>query len=321
MMNAMGSGSRAGRRASFHMLVAAAAQDLSEVLKAALQLEDPVIRLWAARLAAAGLEQGKLRAVLHGLLRDPSAPVRREALRTWTAAFPEEAVSQQVLALSDRSASVRNEARFQLREKGEPYFQQLYRDALTAARPASLAVAIAGLGETGALSEAETLIPYLSHESARVRGAAVGSLIQLGGDRYVDLVMNRVMDASSAVSMRARKAVQWHIARIGGPRLWLSLSESRVAHVRRNLLHLIAALPKWDSITYLVQATQDDDERITELAQDYTNSWNQRYDRSQTTPTRKQLALLQAALARAENALPAGVVALIRFVLRPFAAK
>lgn len=103
-----------------------------------------------------------------------------------------------------------------------------------------------------------------------------------------------------------------------GSRLWNLFSESRLAHVRRNLLRLIAALPKWESIPYLLHVAHEREEDLAVLAREYVVRWDANFNRSQTVPSRDQLSRLEVALVEAEPDLPGSTVASIRFSITAF---
>ncbi len=318
MIETMATGPRDISRASFRMLTTHAPRVLPQILMSALEARDPVIRLWAAQSAPNGFDRERLRSVLVMLSRDPSAPVRKEALTAWAKFLPGEATEVLRAALLDRNASVRGEARFRLGEKGGMDFRGFYRNALAMSRTAELVAAIAGLAETGVPEDAKLLVSYLSHPLAKVRKTAVGLLLKLGGDNYLELAFDRVLDVSSGVSNRARNAVLRYAPRIGASRLWLLFSEPHERHVRRNLLKLLAALSKWESIICLVRATYDGDQSLAAMAHGHVDRWNSLYNRSQIAPTGEQLVQLESALSNAETSLSPSAVASIRFAIRSF---
>jgi hypothetical protein len=95
--------------------------------------------------------------------------------------------------------------------------------------------------------------------------------------------------------------------------LWRLFCESNIVHVRRNVLPLLAALPKWESITYLLLASNDDDEVIAKQARDQVLRWHSMFNRYQALPTLTQLTRLEEALLQARDLLPPHVSDLIRF--------
>jgi HEAT repeat protein len=177
---------------------------------------------------------------------------------------------------------------------------------------------MSGLAETGSPQDVDKLVPHLSHPLAKVRRTAVRYLIRLGGDQYLDAVIEKVLDVSSGVSNQAYKVVQSHVARIGGTRLWAMFENSAPDHVRRNILRLLAALPKWERIVYLLRILCEKDESLTASAHDYVIRWDSQYNRSQSAPSPEQLTNLETALSKAESRLPNTLIKSIRFAIESF---
>lgn len=318
MVAAMRSPSKTVRRVSLRLLTRGGRDDLLEIVMAALSAMDPIVRTWAVRAAATGLDRNHVRRALEALRVDRSALVRRECLRQWVSLFPGEAVDALTTALLDRSGVVRAEARYHLATLTDHDAAAYYRDAITTSVPPALAAALAGLGETGSPPDAQRLAPYLSHPLVRVRWAAVRYLLRLGGDQYLDAVAHTVLDVAPSVSRQASKALRPHGARVG--RAWLSnaFETSTARHVRENLLDLSSALPKWERIMCLLGAVCDRDEAVAARARAGVALWDAQYNVSQSVPSRDQLATLDAALTAAEPALVPETVASIRRAIRSF---
>ena len=317
MIAAMRSRSATVRRASFRFLTRNSPDDLADLLTAALSVEDPTIRLWAARSALAEVRGDALRGVLDSLGSDPAALVRREALAAWADHFPGEAFDRLMAGVMDTSAATRAEARFWLRDRGVE-FAQIYRAALATDRPVRLASAVAGLTETGRPEDASALLPILSHHSPRVRRAAVRGLVWLAGERYLDVAFDALKDPARSVSSAARESLKPHVQALGGPRLWGLLDPSNPEHVRECGLRLLARLPKWDAVSYLLLASAESDEPLASQAREFLRRWDARFNDTQTTPSNAQLVRLNDALAAVESALPATDIAAMRLAIRPF---
>lgn len=297
MLAALADPARERRRAAFRIL-SAATEDREAIALAAWRSPDPYVRLWALRTASGSL--------VERASADPVSAVRLEALTmransaAWTA------------ALLDRAAGVRDAARFHLRETGLD-FAQLYRGALSGGRPAT---ALTGLAETGGAADLERVTPYLSHPRARIRRVAVKASIRLGGEDAVGRVIATLGDAARSVSAQARDSLKRFAAAVGGDRLWGLVEWSTVAHSRMNALHLIAALPKWEAIGYLLRAAGQPDDALSSKARDYLVRWNAAYNRSQSAPTGEQLRRAAEALAHAGSTLSERVAADIAFAIR-----
>ncbi|HYC87790.1 MAG TPA: hypothetical protein VEO54_01140 [Thermoanaerobaculia bacterium] len=267
-------------------------------IDACVSSRDPVIRSWAAPLAP-------LR-----LVHDPAPGVRYAALR----ALPlHEARPFLERAVLDTSGSLRELARLLVPAD----YPAIYRDALhAAATPRKIAVAIAGLSETGTSADAEHIAPYLAHHASSVRRAAVKGGMRLAGDAYAERVSSLLDDPSPAVSAAARNSLRRHAPDLGSAHLRALFANASTLHARQNTLHLLAGLRKWQSITPLLEAVLHDD--VAELAKQYVQRWNAAYNRSQVAPSRNELASLTAAFAAAEASLDEATSRDIRFALRSF---
>lgn len=314
MLDAMRNGSRTTRRTSFRVLAENEAS-LHEVLPQALEAADFVIRLQAVRAALRVLDRAALQSLLPKLSRDGSAPIRLEALRTWATSFPGEAANKALrAALLDRNATVRLEASYRLRNEADNDFRQVYRNAMSASQPAVLMAALAGFAETAGVEDAAELIPYLSHPLARVRRTAVECLAKLGQGEHLELFIERAQDTSPKVSSEACKVLAREVSRIDGSLVWQLLSSAPRAHVRRNMLRLATNLSKWESLVYLLRAIDLPDESLAAEAVDHVCRWSAWY----SVPSREQLALIEDALSKAAQRLPASVVDSIRFAMHSY---
>jgi hypothetical protein len=129
-------------------------------------------------------------------------------------------------------------------------------------------------------------------------------VLLLGGEAYVDSVTPLLCDESRGVSSQARRSLMAYGASLHAPTLWALYENASADHVLRNLLALMMALPKWESITLFVRAR----------ANENIARWNESFNRRSTTPSAHQLQALEEALAK--SSLPAETVALIRFSMR-----
>jgi HEAT repeat protein len=305
MLRALADRSRLRRRAVLRIL-AGAPDGGAEIALAALRSDDPSVRRWSLRTAPPEAR----REVIEALANDPVGAIRAEAL---AALDPAEARERWIDALMDRSGAVRDAARFHLRAEGLD-FAQRYREALATEDLGRLFGAIEGLGETGDAGDADRVAPLLDHPAPRVRRAAVKALFRLGGDAYVDTLVDRLRDPGPGVSAQVRRGLRRHASALTGQQLWSIFGASRDAHVRRNALSVLAALPKWEAIGYLLSALADADEALRLLALRHVERWNARYNMSHATPQPEQLARAEVALPNVAEPL-AGE---IRFVIESF---
>lgn len=301
LLMALNDRNAATRRAVFHILTDREPRD-PEIVRAALRVDDPVIRMRALRM----LPFDENRAQIEALFDDPASVVRAEALML-AADTP-----RLLAALLDRNANVRAIVRIRLREQNID-FAALYRDALQGEQGKA---AIAGLSETGTRADAELLLPFLQHPAPSVRRAAVRAIVVLGRDAYVDVVMQSLRDEAPGVSRQARLALMPHAATIAASDIAAMYESTQATHVRRNLLLLLRAMSKWDNITIFLRAMRDTDE-ASEFAEESVRSWNAEFNRRSSVPTARQLEALAAALEGAPLDEPTRNA--IRFSTRAFA--
>jgi len=78
--------------------------------------------------------------------------------------------------------------------------------------------------------------------------------------------------------------------------LWRLFKTASQPHVRRDVLALLASLPKWESIPFLVEAAADEDPAIGDLAAKRLRGWSSGYNSSFVRPTQAQTVRLEEAL-------------------------
>ncbi len=291
MLAAANTSSPAGARAIFKLLLPSESR---EVLDAGLQHADPIIRVWSLRAAARVIPTEELQR----FQSDPAPAVRREALLIFGANED---------ALLDASASVRDTARVLLKDVD---FAAIYRNAIHTPK---LATALAGLAETGRATDAEVALPYLTHASAGVRRAALKCAIRLGGQPFVDRVAPMLQDASRSVSGAARAMLAPHATTLGSAQLTRMFHTSADEHVRRNVLHLMKLLPKWESLLCLLGAAAFERKAVEAIKQ-----WLRNYNRRQTVPSARELDELAAALVAARTSVDEELLRMIRFCIEAF---
>lgn len=285
------------RRICFRLATEADGADTRAVLEHALADRDTVIRLWAARQISAGLGGEATEDLLEIMKGDHFMPVRREALRALISLWPEKALAELRRALFDPHASVREEARYQLRKAGEDDFASVYRKALADAVGGELYPAVSGIGETGTDSDDSMVLPYALHPLPKMRRAAIKALARLNGDKHLSVFLTGLRDETPTASREARKALTSRAAAVGGERLWEIFSaSSSLPHVRHNALNLLSRLGKWDGIYYLIRAAGDHDMRIAEASRLGVVRWLSQFNRSFTVPTPEQITRFVSAL-------------------------
>jgi hypothetical protein len=288
------------------------------VVEKALNERDPAIRRWGAENLAYVPEETPSSALLSRLRADRLAAVRRQALQISCERFPEAARPWLERALLDSHPAVRRYGQSQLLKKSGIDIRQFYIDALGRSDRRSAYSALSGLGETGCSADVDLVLPYVLHEVARFRRAAIRSLARLQTGGFVDLFVQCLSDATASVSREAMKALSKRVYLLDGERIWYVFSNTSRTHGRRNALFLIAHLAKWESVVYLIEALCTEDHELKELAKKYVRRWQSRFNRSFTTPTAEQVKGLSRALSRCGAFVEQPVKELLEFSMRAY---
>src|SRR5262249_55567627 len=105
-----------------------------------------------------------------------------------------------------------------------------------------------------------------------------------------------LIDEFPSVSREAVKPLTGKVDLIGNERLWEIFCSTSYSHVKRNVLSLFERAGKWDSVYFLVSATADSDEKVTDKAKDAIGRWLWRFNRTFPVPTPTQLQNLRNVL-------------------------
>lgn len=177
--------------------------------------------------------------VVSALSEAPAPEMRLSALLLAEKCGLADATERHRRASVDDARSVRQQARYHLRQAGlDVDHRRIYLDAL----PASLG-AIAGLGEVGQPDDWEALVPCLE-ASARPACEAIRSMRTLNAPESRDMRLFLVLEKRQKVSRAAATSVEGEIH--GGDEAEIrACLESQWLHVRRLGIRLASFLPGW----------------------------------------------------------------------------
>jgi len=305
------------RRASFRLLLDSTGSDLRGIVRQALADKDTVIRLTTAQRIGSLFSGHTLEQFLALMSRDRYMPVRREALRNYVRSA-KQAQSQFLMALLDRHASMREEARYHLRTIAAIDFAEFYRQSLVSGRENILYAAISGLGETGTGADDGLILPYASHGTARIRKAAIKALAQLNGRAHLDVFLHSLKDEVPSVSSQALNALSDKSSLVTGERIWEIFHSAVTPHVKRNALSLLQRLSKWESICYLIKAIRDPNQEVADMSRFAIKRWLIRFNRSFIRPTNQQVSRLVMAVEESGDLLNEKTKEQIHFSIKSF---
>lgn len=231
---------------------------------------DPVVALWCARSLAG--PSGELPAWA-GLRLLASARAR---VRVFAAGhLGDDQLTRQVLeqSLLDRSASVRSAARWRWRRRyGDP--GPVYRSALAGAgRPSQIAAALLGLDEDRDDALPAVAVPFLTHQSARVRRAAAQAIGHRADARAViDYLVPLLGDSSGKVAVAALRHLYGYALPIS---VLASLRTSGTARSRRIALSIQQHSGTWSRVHADLAALNGDDRELADAARADLLAWLQ----------------------------------------------
>ena len=305
------------RRAIFRLFLTSENPISFEVFEKALTENDSVIRVIAAESVGTKVAGERLEQLLRVMKKDRFMPVRREALRIEVKHDLPTARQSLVSALLDAHPSMREEARYQLRKTSVPMdMASHYRQSLESGL--FLFAAISGLGETGGVTDAQSVLPFVSHQHSKIRHAAIKALAQLDFSSHVDSLFKALGDESPRVSRQALMSLLKGRAMISGERLWKLFASSEQFYVKRNAVILIAKLSKWDSICYLLRALHTADENVLNSTRFWIKHWLTRFNRSFVSPTEEQVGELLQLLDQTGGAVDEDTRQQLSFAFRSF---
>lgn len=306
------------RRCCFQLASESNPLEKYALLENALNNRDSVIRLWSARKLCSELEGDTLDNLLLKMRDNRLMPVRREAVRACVEKLPKQARTHLYSAVLDRHSSIRELARYYLKNIESIDFPSFYRTALKNNDDSHLLGAIAGLGDIGNAADADLVLPFLSHSLIKVRVTALKTAAKLNGNALIPLLIDALMDNNPSISREARQALKLRARQVGAERLGNILSKKRCFHVRKNALVLLGKLGKWESLAFLIGGCGDEDEAIANLAQNYLQRWLERYNSQFSIPTPAQIEHIDRALNDDNEAIEANVREQLLFALQPF---
>lgn len=224
--------------------------DKNNLVKIGLSTNDFRIQQIAADTALKEFSNEKLGTFIPELLKHHLPTVRTETLR-WVVEKKWEGFQETLKAgLFDKSTSVRTLAQFCLRNTDRV---SLYEENLREQRY-SIESTLRGLIELKAKVPKETVESYLNNQSGKVRAASLALLLQDAPVDAPQLVMRALTDQSSSCAKEAFKYLRRNREVLSAEMLWDVLNSDTTTLAKRIAVSLIARLPKWQSLEYLVRA-------------------------------------------------------------------
>jgi hypothetical protein len=279
------------RRLAHRLWVESARADPDALVASALSEKDIICQRLSVDAVVRAAVHDRQRDALDRLLAARFARVRVEALAGLVQiGHPEVGKA----FLTDPSAMMRATAQWAMRRAGRDAAEHC-RAVLRSADGPSVRGAIAGLGECGAVDDADLVARYLRHDRPRVRAEAVRAVRRLGGvlGPFVDMLT----DPAPVVVRAVVDAVLGQPGLVAIERLWELLAPDQPDHVRRAAFRLLIARDTWTRIEADLRLVGDQDEQLGAYASLNLTSWLESATAYQMPPdaTRERLGRLIAA--------------------------
>ncbi len=227
---------------------------------------DPVIRMWIYAALVRKVPGSSLDGVLKAAFSDPFPPVRREALSLLREQSSQDGLTWLKLACLDRNRSVRDLARWHLKQAQPQAAAQLYLDRLDDAKPATRAIAIMGVAELNLREAMERILPYVDAPEVRVAKAALEALDRLQPSLDTDLFLHALRSAEPGVSRMAADILIRRPGSVSRDQVLEIYHQATAPHIKRQALRLLPQLPKWQAMEVILQILQAEPKMEAELA-------------------------------------------------------
>lgn len=259
---------------------------------------DPMVRFLYVLSAKPHLDTDQLLQLTEALKNDSFMGIRKEILRLSVDNNLNNCSDMLFHAISDSHASIRDLARWYLKKQGlsQSYFQEHYRSLLIES-PSKIGV-ILGIGEVGEENDAHRILPFLNHQRAKLRIAALRAISNLKPDTLKDIALDKIQNDTLSVVKEARKYILKHLDNYAIPDLWEIFTTTSRQEVKLSVLLIIEEMPKWRKLFYLLKAGEDKSQRLRELVEKRIENWILSFNRSFIQPSTEEVAQIKELISR-----------------------
>lgn len=257
---------------------------------------DAVVRFWCARKVREGVPIGNLDSVIGFFQADRYMPVRREGLIIESELHPERSVQIWQRALLDRNPSIRELARFHLRQVPDFQVATYYRESIATHGPSK--TTISGLEETGDRTDLPVLREIIQTGERGLRRAAVSALAAVGQKDVIPELVGYLRDQDPGVAKEAGRRLSSMLESVSSETLFDVVMTCEFETSAQAALELIFKKGKWPSLPWLIRATDHPVAPIAATAKALIESWftARLRNRNFTTPSPSERSAIEAAI-------------------------
>jgi len=290
------------------------------LIRLAIQSDDPVVRLNCCRFLGDAYSALDLERQLEIMMKDRFMPVRREAYLVGVKQFSGKEEELWKRALLDESRSLREFARFSLRQLGyaENQIAEIYRaEVLKGSMNLS---ALQGLAETGDQTDADFFQCLLQHEFPSRRVVGIQGLSRVNGESTIPVIFPLLSDSSPSVVREAGKSLSRVSYLVPGDELMEIALSAQGSFARSHAVYTIATLGKWKSLPWLLSIASRPDSDAATVAEEEILNWltPPKCNKVFTSPSSSERAALNLALERGRGHASEKILNLVRGTLQQF---
>jgi HEAT repeat protein len=290
--------------------------DNIQILNYIIKEKVPYIRMRILNKILKTITKEEFTAFAPQLLKDNYAPIRFAALDMLYKYHHENCIEELKKALTDRSTSIRERARYLLRKNGYSDFSSFYIESIQ--NQQNVIGAICGLGEIRGKDETKYLTHFLQSDKVNIVKATIKSLSKLDFSNFKELIITFVADPRIGVSRDARRILNKQITTNDGEKIYEIYKNSELEHVKINAAYLLCSLNKWNSINYIIEICGHTNQNLSRFGKQELDRWIFNFNRSYLHPSKEQLTLLKNNLNEYELFINEEAKEFIEFSIKDF---
>lgn len=203
----------------------------------------------------------------------------------------------------DKSASVRDVARFHLKKTEGFSARSFYLEKVKSMEGHALAMAIRGLGESGIATDSDVVRPLLNQGNNPQRKAVIYALGQLSPGAFTSDFMHILEHGNPSVAGEAYRQLARHHADVQQEQLINLLSEPQPERVRKLAFLLVRSMSsKWPTLSAVIKLCCGNS-ALALKARRHLMSWLDNPTCAYETPSAAQLLMAQQATQKMESEL------------------
>jgi hypothetical protein len=202
-------------------------------------------------------------------LRDPAPRICSAAMMAIPECRFQEKESIVYQNMFSSSPSIRNTARYLLKEYGIDSFADTYRSRLKSGEVT--AGVISGLAETGNTADFNLIFVYRSSSTSRIRSAAIAGIYRLDEERAIPYLMEALKDPSGKVRT-VSVSLLCKCTRLDDDKVRNLLSVEETGS-RISALKVLCRTRSWESLIDIFALITDTDGKIKKMAWDTFVQW------------------------------------------------